>query len=61
MMEDLKTFFKKSLKKHIKVNSKFLKFGMSIDLLMIWLLIALKAKEDSYGLAKITMVTFNLI
>ena len=44
-----------------KQNSKQKKFGMNIDLLMIWSLKSLKGKVDMFGLAKITMVMFNLI
>ena len=44
-----------------KQNSKQKKFGMNIDLLMIWSLKSLKEKVDMFGLAKITMVMFNLI
>lgn len=46
---------------NIKQNSKPKKFGMNIDLLMIWSLKSLKEKVDMFGLAKIMMVMFNLI
>ena len=39
MMEDLKTYSKKSMRKNTKHYSNRKSYGMSIDLLMIWSLI----------------------
>ena len=44
-----------------KTNLRKRRSGTSIDSLMIWLPLHLKATVDSYGLAKITMVMSNLI
>ena len=61
MTVDLKISLKASIKANIKNNSKPENFGMNIDLLMIWSLKLLKEKEDMFGLAKITTVTFKVI
>lgn len=60
-MADSRIFSKIFMILNIKQNSKPKKFGMNIDLLMIWSLKSLKEKVDMFGLAKITMVMFNLI
>jgi hypothetical protein len=60
-MEDSRTSSKKSMTKIIKHNLKLLDSGMSIDLLMIWLLTQLNPTEDLCGLVKIMMEMFNLI
>ena len=42
-------------------NSKLLDKIMNTDLLMIWLPMPLSLKVDSFGLARTTMVMFNLM
>jgi len=60
-MEDSRISSKRSMTKIIKLNLKLLDSGMSIDLLMIWLLTQLNPTEDLCGLVKIMMEMFNLI
>jgi len=52
---------KKFTKSIIKNNSKKIRYGMSIVLLMIWSLIWLNLKEDMYGLARTTTEMFKAI
>ena len=60
-MEDSRISSKRFMTKIIKLNLKLLDSGMSIDLLMIWLLTQLNPTEDLCGLVKIMMEMFNLI
>ena len=52
---------KKFTKSTIKNNSKKIRYGMNIVLLMIWSLIWLNLKEDMYGLARTTTEMFKAI
>ena len=61
MTEDSRIFFKKSTNQTIKNNLMPSTSGMNIDLLMIWSHMPSNLMEDSFGLAKITMVTCSLM
>jgi len=62
MMEDSKTSSKKSTRRKVgKKSTKLPIYGMSIDLLMIWLLMPSSPKVASLGLARTTMVMSNPI
>ena len=59
MMEDLKIFLKKFIRKIINRSLILESFGMSTGLLTIWSHIASSQKEDSYGHAKTMMEMSN--
>ena len=59
MTEDSKIFSKKFSNQTIKPNLMLLVPGMNTGLSTIWLHMLSNQMEDSYGHAKITMVTFS--
>ena len=59
-MEDSRILSKRFMMNATKKNSKRKNFGMSIDLLTIWLPIWLNQMVDSFGLARTMMVMFKV-
>jgi len=58
-MVDSKIFLKRFMQKITRSNLRLRDFGMSIDLLMIWLLTQLRAMVDLYGPARTMMEMFS--
>jgi len=61
MMVDSRTFSRKFINLHTKLNSSKWVFGTSIDLLMIWLLMLSKVKVVMFGPARIMTVMSKVI
>jgi hypothetical protein len=60
-MVDSRTFSRKFINLHTKLNSSKWVFGTSIDLLMIWLLMLSKVKVVMFGPARIMTVMSKVI